>query len=483
MGRSVQSNVMVTSIDHVDNKALLVAGAAVARRALGGPSVPDVARSRTLPGGFHSPTTATYHRVMRRPKGAIALTALLLSFAAGLEVGAAHPVTAQDGGLGAAPGVGQVPPPAWVQPGARVTFYSAAAAVAQSRYQIIEDPDGAWQDPVTGKRYRSTEDTGESVGGASGDGVSQVDVVAVEGNDVVLSLAMYGIDRGTGTLVVQPGVGAKVPGGAIDGLWIAPQLLGQLQTGSLGGLLVLRGDYTLNGTTYQAVSVVNPTPGAYSSQTFDTATGVLLASTTNTAGAISPIRLEGRGSTQGASQLTISRFVSIRQMSTPGIGSTAPRWVAGTPELSYAGQYRWVNPVDPSSGDFTYPMTALTTFTASGPTWATFGFRSVANVAGVANPSESTGVSSGTGPYWWDPAALQGFSVGQILDTDPVTTMTVSVAETGQGPSGPAVTIASQIPGTTGLATFDVATGVLVGQQISVASNGTTVLLALQQMP
>ena len=33
-----------------------------------------------------------------------------------------------------------VPPPAWVQPGMRITFYSAAAAVAQSRYQLIEDP-------------------------------------------------------------------------------------------------------------------------------------------------------------------------------------------------------------------------------------------------------------------------------------------------------------------------------------------------------
>ena len=88
--------------------------------------------------------------------------------------------------------------------GLRITFYSAAAAVAQSRYQLIEDPAGPWQDPVTGKHYRNTEDTGESVGGASGDGVSQVDVVAVEGNDVVLSMAMYGIDRATDTLAVLP---------------------------------------------------------------------------------------------------------------------------------------------------------------------------------------------------------------------------------------------------------------------------------------
>jgi len=41
----------------------------------------------------------------------------------------------------------------------------------------------------------------------------------------------------------------------------------------------------------------------------------------------------------------------------------------------------------------------------------------------------------------------------------------------------------SQIPGTTGRASYDVGTGVLVGQAIAVASSGVTVQLGLQQMP
>ncbi|MCY7419398.1 MAG: hypothetical protein LH650_13080, partial [Chloroflexi bacterium] len=317
--------------------------------------------------------------------------------------------------------------------------------------------------------------------------------------DVVLSMAIYGIDRATNTLAVLPSSGAKLPGGAIDGLWMAPQLLAQLQTGSLGGLLVLRGDYPLNGTTYQAVSVVNPTPGAYSSQTYDTVTGVLLASTTNTAGATSPVQLPGQGATQAASQLTISRFVSIRQMTIPGIGSAAPTWVAQTPGLSYAGQYRWTNPLDPSSGSFSYPMTADVGFTTTGPTWATFGLHTVLELGGVpstsdsaavstsdsaaVSTSDSAAVSSGTGPYWWDPTALAGFTTGQVLDTDPVTTMTASVTEVGQSQAGLAVTITTQIPGTSGQSTYDVATGVLLGQAISVASSGTDVVLGLQRLP
>ena len=228
--------------------------------------------------------------------------------------------------------------------------------------------------------------------------MSQVDVVAVDGNNVVLSMALYGIDRATNSLVVLPSTGAKVPGGAVDGLWIAPQLLAQLQTGSLGGLLVLRGDYPLGGTTYTAVSIVNPTPGAYSSETFDTATGVLLASTTNTAGATSPVQLPGQGPTQGASQLTISRFVGIRQMATPGIGSAAPAWVALTPGLSYAGDYRWTNPVDPSSGSLSVPMSAHATFTASGPDLGDVRAADPGRAAGATTPSDASGVSAASGP-------------------------------------------------------------------------------------
>ncbi|MCY7418438.1 MAG: hypothetical protein LH650_08075, partial [Chloroflexi bacterium] len=156
----------------------------------------------------------------------VGLLVLATTLAGTVAGPAAAQGTVAPGGLG----ITGVAPPSWVQPGARITFYSAAAAVAQSSYQLIEDPAGPWQDPVTGKRYRNSADTGESVGGASGDGVSQVDVVAVEGNDVVLSMAIYGIDRATNTLSVLPSSGAKLPGGAIDGLWMAPQLLARLQT-------------------------------------------------------------------------------------------------------------------------------------------------------------------------------------------------------------------------------------------------------------
>ena len=88
-----------------------------------------------------------------------------------------------------------------------------------------------------------------------------------------------------------------------------------------------------------------------------------------------------------------------------------------------------------------------------------------------------------SGPYWWDPATLATLSAGQVLDTDPITNLTVTVTSVDRGQLGPVVTITSQVPGTTLVSNYDVTTGVLLGQAINVASSGTSVQLGLQRMP
>jgi hypothetical protein len=189
----------------------------------------------------------------------------------------------------APPGSETLGVPDWVHPGTRITFYQAAASVAQSRFSFVEDPNGEWFVAKTGKHYRRTDESGEGVPTASGDGLTQVDVIAVEGNDVVGTITLYGIDRGNNQFVVLPSTGGKVNGALVDGVWVHPRLLAQLATADLGGLLILGGPYVLNGQTYDAISFANPTPGAYQSYTYDTVTGLLLAATTSTAGATSPI--------------------------------------------------------------------------------------------------------------------------------------------------------------------------------------------------
>ncbi len=374
-------------------------------------------------------------------------------------------------------------PPDWVRPGIRISSYVAAAAVNQSGYQIIEDPEGPWEDPVTGRKYRKTDETGEGVGGASGDGISEIDVIAVEGNDVVLSFTMYTIDRGRGLLSVLPIAGWRQAGGAVDGLWVHPGFLATLRTGDIGGLLVLRGPYALNGTTYDAVSVINPTQGAYASYTYDTVSGLLLASTTRTSGTVSPVRVPGQDPPSAADQLGISRFVSVRQLDVPGIGARPPSWVAPGRTLDYAGTSTATNPLAPDNGTFTWPMRGRTTLGDVGTTWAGYQMHTVTDINGVQSPGLREGVTSGTGLFWWSPDALARMTPGQMLDTDPLTGMQVAVGAAGQGPGGATLDIQSGLPGTAGIITYDAATGVMVRFRTQTATDGTTTDLALQAMP
>ena len=244
------------------------------------------------------------------------------------------------------------PPPSWVVPGMRITYYVAAASVAQSSFAWIEDPNGTWQDPVTGQRYRRTDETGEGIGGASGDGYSLFDVLATDAASVTGTNTLYGIDR-TSTppnLVLANATGGTVGGSLVDGLWISPEVLAQYRTQRLDGLLVLVGPYALGGTTYDAVAFASTDPSAYASYTYDSATGLLLVATTRTAGATSPISAPGENAPVGNTQLTYTQLLGVRQRTVPGLTGSNPAWVATTPRLDYAGTQSIYNPLDPSLG-------------------------------------------------------------------------------------------------------------------------------------
>ncbi len=373
-------------------------------------------------------------------------------------------------------------PPDWVTPGTRVTGYAAGAAVSSSGYQLIEDPTGPYEDPTTGKRYRKTDETGESTGGASGDGFYEIDVVAVEGPDVVINYTLYTIDRTAGVLHAQPIGGWRQPGGVLDGVWANPDYLATLRTGDVGGLLVLQGPYELNGTTYDTVSIVNPTQGAYASSTFDRVSGVLVASTTRTAGQASPVRLPGQDPPRAADALGISRYVATRSLQVPGTGSAVPSWMTDPAGLRYQGVTVMTNPFD-ASLSVTWPTEATVTFSQVGATWAMYALRTITIVGELRNPGGYDGVVSGTGPFWWAPDALAGMTQGQLLDEDPVTGLRLVVGGRGMGPGGPTIDIDTQLPGTSGHLTYDLGTGVLMRYQVSTPSAGTAIDLTLAAMP
>jgi hypothetical protein len=372
-------------------------------------------------------------------------------------------------------------PPAWVQPGIRLTYYGAAASVAQSSYTYVEDPLGEWEDPATGKRYRRTDqgDDPEDMPTAAGEAFTQTDVLAVEGTDVVVSTTLYSIDLIARQYTLTPMGGSRRPGVVVDGAWVNPEALRQVLTTGYGDLMVLHGPYVLGGTTYDAISFVAQSSGAYQSSTYDLASGALLSTNSSTKGADSPVH-GPFDNPQGNNQLSLTRLAGVRQRSLPGSGAPPPAWVATTPQLAYSGTYTQTNPADSSAGPWVYPMRSTIAFGEIGSTWAAFTSHTVIDVDGYEQPTDGGGVTGSTGLYWYDPATLASMSPGDVLDEDPVTGARISVESVAPGASGPLVTLTTAMDGVTVRAGYDGESGALLALEIAQAVTGSTIRLQLE---
>jgi hypothetical protein len=381
-------------------------------------------------------------------------------------------------GTGSAAGLG---PPAWVQPGTRITFYGAAASVAQAGYTYVEDEEkGTWVEPITGKRYRRTDQgkNPEDMPTAAAEAFTQTDVLAVEGSDVVLATTMYSMDLLARQFTLTPLGGARQPGAVVDGAWVNPDALRQMMTTGYGEFMVLHGPYVLGGTTYDALSFVAQSGGAYQSSTYDLGSGALLSTNSSTQGAGSPIR-GPNDNPQGNVQLSLTRLVGVRQRSLPGMGAPAPAWVATTPQLLYTGTYTQANPADPGAGTWAYPMRSTITFSEIGSTWAAFTSRTVIDVNGYEQATDGAGVTSSTGLYWYDPAALAAMSPGGLIDEDPATGARFSVESVAPSASGTLVTLITAMNGVTVRAGYERDSGVLLTLEIVQAVTGGTIQLQL----
>jgi hypothetical protein len=363
-------------------------------------------------------------------------------------------VTAQEPDNAAFPPVTGGGPPDWVTTGTRLSWYGAAASVRSSYYTYVEDPEGEWEDPATGRRYRRTEE--DEMPTAAGHGVSQTDVLAVEGDDVILSTSLWAIDLETGQLSLVPLWGGRYPGGAVDGAWARPDLLAQVPGGGTRELQVLRGTYPLGETRVEAVSFVSRAQGDYASTVFDAASGALVASTGRYKAVGSPVR-GPLDDPEGNVQIMFARLVDVRERAVPGLGAPIPGWVSPGTQLTYSGQATVVNPFDPYGFSTGWPVEVVVTLDEVGGTWATYESTTATDFDGYVERSEARGATGSTGLYWYDPASLAAMSPGTVLDEDPITTAVLSVEAT----DGATVTLLTEAPGVTVRASYDVASGVL----------------------
>ena len=354
---------------------------------------------------------ATAMRHARRIAGLICSVILVL----GLPLAGA----AQEPDNAAFPPVAGGGPPDWVTPGTRLTWYGAAASVQSSYYTYVEDPDGDWEDPATGKRYRRTDE--DEMPTAAGHGVSQTDVLAIEGDDVILSTSLWAIDFETGQLSLLPLWGGRYTGGAVDGAWVRPDLLEQVASGGTPELQVLRGTYWLGETPVEAVSFLSRTQGDYASTVFDDASGMLVATTgrykaAGSPGTRSPRHARGQRPGHGHAPRRRARADPARPR-----GGDARLGRSGHP-APYAGDATVSNPFDPNGFGASWPVEVLVTLDEVGDSWATFRSTTATDFDGYVERSEASGATGSTGLYWYDPASLATMAPGTVLDEDPVTT-------------------------------------------------------------
>lgn len=335
-------------------------------------------------------------------------------------------------------------PPAWVKPGMRITFYLASST-------------------------SSTADDG-TPNSSGGEGLNQIDVVAVEGTDVVLATTTFSTNRTDRQYAVAAIGGGKTAGDVVDSVWIHPTRLAELAEMDLGDTKVGKGDYTVEGVTYSVVSFVTNKTDFYDSYAYDIETGLLVSATT-------------KKTVNNSTQIYITRLLGYRQRNVPGLGRTNPAWVAKTPQLKYSGTWSFVNPYAPNDPAITYPMTYTVTLGKGGKTWVPFTTKSVIRLPSLKQESSGSGISTATGGYWFDPAALAKLKKGQVIDVDAHSEERVTVDSINRSSAVKTVTISSEIPGVTTLVTYDLTTGAMVNFQTSSSGTGITITLKLQNPP
>lgn len=384
---------------------------------------------------------------------------------------------AQSGVGGLFPGA-QLGPPEWVTPGTRVSFYAAGASIANASKQWEKDPNGSWVDPNTGDRYDQIDTPT-----ASGEGIFQADVIGTAGTTVGLQWVLRGLDRSAGRFYGGLTGGATDPGAAAEEIWVHPDLLARLPETDVGEFKILRGSYDAAGTTYEAIAIANLDPAAYASWIYDTESGLLLSGTTRTQGRASPVYAEGEEPFPANTQITIIRFLGVRQREASTLAAAPPAWARPGTQLAYSGTWTFVNPYDPLGAPMVYPASLSVGFDSGGPTWLEYMTQLWVDFAGLPNLTAATGVAGGSGPYWVDPDVLAYAVEGELVDEDPITGERVTIERVGPGPAGQAVTILSELPGITSRAMFDSGTGVLLGTARSETASGITIELGLDALP
>lgn len=353
------------------------------------------------------------------------------------------------------PLLAQEPAPSWVRPGTRLTYHGMGSNIeTESR---LYGPGEILNFTPTPEWLRK--------GNNAWEGLQQLNVVAVAGDRVVLSVRRY--------VMVRAGVPALFeassdiqPLGTAGEYWRHPDVLRRALISPPAGFLAARMPITIAGVTHQGIQFGLKTDTGQTIYVYDEQTGVLLRT-----GTISQEKVFRRHPVTGqmthlwearSSGLTL---IDRRQIDWPWADSPAPDWIRDIRDLNYQGISILAIPGAPP---YRLPISVQMQISNRGVDWLEQ--RTSITKAGIPPLPSDTAVArlpSGRaqlGGVFLPPANLSRLRSGQILDRDPYTKTEVAVASLQNDPRGrPILTITETGPTQRFEYRYDAQTGLLIG--------------------
>jgi len=334
--------------------------------------------------------------------------------------------------LGDIPGLtANTPPPHWIVPGLRLTYYTLSGFLPGGPHEYTPDPKGTWEDQH-GNRYAQHE-----LHGSGSHGLLQFNVVGMDQQQVAVQTLFYlydGMDTSAPTQRAETGYATQAGNGG--DLWLHPDALKALlqkhgnqpgPTRGQSGMWVMATQKQIEQVTYDAVLIILlAQSGARKMWFYDLASGVLLYSSELSKASETVVQ----GTTQihpGGSMTKHTTFKGSRILSLPWATQAAPPWLGQARTFRYRGSFQVSSPESPLP-----PMVfnAAATVVARGPDWVRFEVTTGGDQApGIQ--SELTSRVSGNHMLcgsWIPPTAIAALQSGQILDTDNFTHVTTQVA-------------------------------------------------------
>jgi hypothetical protein len=317
---------------------------------------------------------------------------------------------------GATAAAGDVPEA--MRPGQRLSFVAASATIAGLDTVLVEDDQGNWVDPKSGRRYSTQSNTGQ---GAMS--IEQVDLLHAAGGVIAGNVTMLLVDPLTGSLSTTTAQGLTGSFDAFGEYWVHPARLATMQVGEQQGVRILRSPYTVDGHQYDTITVRQTTAQGFSRYTYDIRSGLCVFSSGSVTG--QPVQtVGGDGSVTNGSRGTLiyqRRLAGQRELRTPWAQTAMPRAEAGR-TFEFAGSYALR--IDGTPDLPAWAFRASIRFERGQGEVVSCHLRTAVDPGnGQAQQSEQQLVVGQTAllPVAIAPSVLQQLRAGQEIDVDPVT--------------------------------------------------------------